>query len=137
VAVVDADVNAVRMLSVLSTTISGRSSSRARSRVDRGADHARGVVQEEGDLVGRGALGRHDESPSFSRSSSSTTITISPAPDGGDGVFDLGERHQRSFQASRRSTYFTVTSTSRLTASPGWRRPRVGDLEGVGDDGDG
>src|SRR5690606_40365185 len=54
---------------------------------------------------------------------------------GGDGIFDLGEGHQGSFvwpaadgsvfHLSRRSTYLTVTSTSRLTRSPGPLRPSV------------
>ena len=60
---------------------------------ERGADHARGVVQEEGDLVRRGVLGRHDE----------VTLVLAigviddddhlALADGGDGVLDVGKRH--------------------------------------------
>src|SRR5205085_8710341 len=40
-----------------------------------------------------------------------------------DGVQAQARRHRRL--SSRRSTYFAITSTSRLTGSPGARRPIV------------
>ena len=42
------------------------------------ADDAAGVADDEGHLLGRAERGRDDRSPSFSRSSSSMTTTISP-----------------------------------------------------------
>src|ERR687894_752721 len=99
------------------------------------ADDAGGVVQEEGDGLGRGGLGRHDEVALVLAVLVVDDDHDLTAADGGDGVLDLGEGHQLSFdgaagaasafQVSRRSTYLTVTSTSRLTRSPGPFRPRV------------
>src|SRR5690606_19489270 len=99
------------------------------------ADHARGVVEEEGDGLGRGELGRHDEVALVLAVLVVDDDDDLAAPDGGDGVLDLGVGHQDSSveappappvrQVSRRSTYFTVTSTSRLTRSPGPLRPSV------------
>ena len=54
-------VKAVRLLSVLRSTMRGRSSSSQRSPVERDADHPRRVAHVERDLLGRGELGRHDE----------------------------------------------------------------------------
>ena len=100
-------------------------------------------MQEERDLVGRGELGRHDEVALVLAVLVVDDDDDLAAADGGDGVLDLGERHQVSsrgaacaapvFQASRRSTYLTVTSTSRLTRSPGPLCPSVVTADGVRD----
>ncbi len=52
---------AVRWDSVLSLTMSGMSSSSSRSPVSGDADQPGGVAHEEGDLLGRGGLGGHDQ----------------------------------------------------------------------------
>ena len=73
-------VNAVRMRSVLSATISGRSSSRARSAVI-GAQMTPEVWRRKKAIFsGVATSAAMIRSPSFSRSSSSTTTTISPRP---------------------------------------------------------
>src|SRR4051812_20527785 len=71
---------AVRMLSVLVATIAGRSSSRARS-VVMGAQMKPDVwARKKAIFSGVAASAAMIRSPSFSRSSSSTTTTISPRP---------------------------------------------------------
>src|SRR2546423_1886249 len=58
-------------------------------------------------------------SPSFSRSSSSTTMTISPRPMAATASSILANGiYSPAFHASSRSTYLAVTSTSRLTSAP-------------------
>ena len=70
-------------------------------------------------------------SPSFSRSSSSTTITILPwrmSSIASSMVANGALLSSISFQCSpgrRRSTYFARTSVSRFTLSPGARAPSV------------
>ena len=91
-------------------------------------------MEEEGDLLGRGELGRHDEvALVLAVLVVDDDHDLAPA-DGGDGVLDLGEAASGVlrawpavpvFQASRRSTYLAMTSTSRLTRSPGPLRPSV------------
>ena len=104
----------------------------------RHADDARRVVQEEGDLLGRGELGRHDEVALVLAVLVVDHDDDLAAPDGGDGLLDLGERHASALPSwrSRRSTYLAITSTSRFTRSPG-RRAERGDLGRVRDDGHG
>ena len=67
-------------------------------------------------------------SPSFSRSSSSTTTTAAPeamaATASGTGSSRTACATGAA-QAARRSAYFASTSTSRFTASPSARAPRV------------
>ena len=73
-------VKAVRIVSVLLATISGRSSSRARSRVT-GAQMTPEVWwRKKAIFSGVANSAAMMRSPSFSRSSSSTTTTISPRP---------------------------------------------------------
>ena len=62
-------------------------------------------------------------SPSFSRSSSSQTITICPARMSSiaSSIVENGAAHR----ATSFSTYFATTSTSRLTALPGAAAPSV------------
>src|SRR5207244_6323966 len=91
----------------------------------RDADDTRRVAQEEGDLLWCRELGGHDEV--------ALVLAVGVVDDdhdltfanGGDGVLDPGERHAQSSLASRRSAYLASRSTSRLTWSPGRRRPRV------------
>ena len=133
-------------LGVVVATISGMSSSSSRSPVI-GAQMTPEVWRTKKAIFsGVAASAAMMRSPSFSRSSSSTTTTISPRGDGGDGVLDrartgvLGRARcgvtgsarcvrsgtgSRSAPARRRSTYLAMTSTSRLTGSPGPLRPRV------------
>src|SRR5918994_399099 len=73
-------VNAVRMLSVLSDTISGRSSSRARSAVMGAQIRPEVWCRKKAIFSGVACSAAMMRSPSFSRSSSSTTTTISPRP---------------------------------------------------------
>src|ERR671910_2051963 len=73
-------VNAVRMLSVLSDTISGRSSSRARSDVMGAQIRPEVWCKKKAIFSGVACSAAMMRSPSFSRSSSSTTTTISPRP---------------------------------------------------------
>ena len=57
------------------------------------ADHTRRVAQEEGDLVGRGRLRGHDQvSLVLPVGVVDDDDDVAP-PDGGDRVFDPGERH--------------------------------------------
>jgi hypothetical protein len=58
---------------------------------DRGADQAGGVLQEEGDLVRRDVLGRHDEVALVLAVLVVDDDDDLAAADGGDGVLDLGE----------------------------------------------
>ena len=66
-------------------------------------------------------------SPSFSRSAASTTTTNLPGADVLDCLFDSGERGLGDSHRPMvsRSTYLARTSTSRLTASPGFAAPSV------------
>src|SRR5581483_297345 len=94
-------------------------------RGDRRADVARRVVEEERDLLGRDELRRHDEIAFVLAVLVVDDHDDLTATDGGHRVFDRCEPHHDSFHASRRSTYFAVTSTSRLTRSPASLWPRV------------
>ena len=99
--------NAVRWLSVFCATISGEVELAGPLGGDRRADVARGVVEEERDRLGRGELGRHDEvALVLAVLVVDDDDDLAPA-DGGDGVFDLGERHVRhpSRRAGARRTW--------------------------------
>ena len=106
----------------------------------RHADDARGVADRERHQLGRRRAAAKMRSPSFSRSSSSTTTTALPARDVGEGVLDAVQPEPcragssgrvllpgwfLRLGASRRSTYLAMTSTSRLTGSPTFLAPRV------------
>ena len=154
-------------LGVVVATISGMSSSSRRSPVS-GAQITPEVWRTKKAIFsGVAASAAMIRSPSFSRSSSSTTTTISPrpmaatasgivakcrrtaigvSPAGSSGLLGSVRRHRRcrprSSAAERglrpeRSAYLAITSTSRFTGSPGPLRPEGGDLGGVRDDGDG
>src|SRR3712207_8558115 len=55
------------------------------------ADHARRVVQEEGDLLGSGELGGHDQVALVLPAGVVDDNHDVAPPEGGDGVLDLGE----------------------------------------------
>ena len=59
----------------------------------RDADHPRSVVEEEGDLLGRGVLGRHDEVALVLAIGVVDHDHHLALADGGDGVLDVGEGH--------------------------------------------
>src|SRR4029077_6386738 len=94
------------------------------------ADHAAGVADHERHGLGGGLLGGHDEVALVLPVGVVDDHDQLPAGDRGDGVLDLGERHddlQGSGHGwvSMRSTYLAITSASRFTGSPGWRAPKV------------
>ena len=60
---------------------------------ERHADDPRGVVEEEGDLVGGGVLGRHDEVALVLAVGIVDHDHHLARPDGSDGVLDVSERH--------------------------------------------
>ena len=93
---------------------------------DRRAQVARRVVEEERDALRRGELGRLDEVALVLAVLVVDHDEDLASSEGRHGVFDLARTAcQESFQASSRSTYLAVTSTSRFTRSPGPLWPRV------------
>ncbi len=146
---------AVRWASVLSRTMSGMSSSSRRSPVS-GAQMTPEVWRTKKAIFsGVADSAAMMRSPSFSRSSSSTTTTISPramaamasgmaakpsrvsfftvmadSPAGRSWLTSRGwererRRRESSWAESRRSAYLAMTSTSRFTGSPTPLWPRV------------
>src|SRR5581483_6756753 len=92
--------------------------------LQRDADHTRCVLQEEGDGVGGGELGGHDEvALVLPVLVVDHDDHLSPT-DGGDGLLDVLQ-HVQPLASRRDSTYFAIASTSMLTRSPGPLWPRV------------
>src|SRR5581483_3308985 len=94
-------------------------------RCDRRADVAGRVVEEERDLLRRHELGRHDQVAFVLAILVIDDDDDLATADRGDCVLDRCEGHQAFLHCSSRSTYFAVTSTSRLTRSPASLCPRV------------
>src|SRR5690606_21105222 len=111
------------------------------------ADHPRGVADEEGDGLGAGRAGGHDQVALVLAVLVVDDHDDLASGDGRDGVLDRGEhralapllgqrftghdgssdseRVRSSTPPSRRSAYLAMTSTSMLTGSPTARRPSV------------
>ena len=133
-------VNAVRWLSVLSATISGRRSSS--SRWPSTGMQITPLVWRIMNAIASGVMASAAmmRSPSFSRSASSTTMTSSPramaATAFSMSVKGMVVSYSLTCVVRRRSTYFASTSTSRLTGITRSTGTEGGDGEGVRDDRD-
>ena len=92
------------------------------------ADVAGGVPDHEGDQLRRRELGGEDQVALVLAVLVVDDDDGAAVLDGGDGALDGVEAPQRAAHdrpPSRRSTYLAITSTSRLTGSPGARAPSV------------
>ena len=106
------------------TSARGRARRSARRSAPGRSSRARGVAMKlmSSAVTNSAAITR---SPSFSRSSSSTTTTILPGGDVLQRLLDGGERGRLGAQLSSFSTYLARMSTSRLTGVPGAAAPRL------------
>ena len=134
-------VNAVRWLSVLSATISGRRSSSRRLALDRHADHAAGVADHERHRLGRHGLGGHDEV---------ALVLAVGVVDDDDDLAALDRRRRRSRSSvkgmmtptrwsaatRRRSTYLASDVDLEVDGIARLAGAQRGDGEGVRDDRD-